>query len=58
MNTSRPSNALNGFTPDEVYYKQKPKIDFAGLRKQDAVLRKESNTNNSCNKCDLVKELM
>lgn len=55
FNAHRPNQPLNGFTPDEVYFNNKPEFDFIGLRQHDAIKRKETHKNSPCNACELVK---
>ena len=55
FNDKRPTQALKGFTPNEVYTNTKPELNFVTLRKEDAVKRKESNKNNICNACEILR---
>ena len=54
FNDIRPTQALNGYTPTEVYSNLKPEFDFIALRQQDAIKRKETHKNSSCKACELV----
>lgn len=51
FNTVRPKHSLKGFTPDEVYYNNKPEIDFKELLKQDAIRRKTIHKSTACSAC-------
>lgn len=54
FNDIRPTQALNGYTPTEVYSNLKPEFDFIALRQQDAIKRKETHKNSSCKAYELV----
>jgi putative transposase len=55
INDIRPSGVLKGFTPTEVYTDTKPDYDFVNLRIQDAINRKQTNQNSTCNACEIIK---
>lgn len=56
-NAVRPAESLKGFTPDEVYFNNKPDFDFSGLLQDDAILRKQAHRNTACKGCDGLKRL-